>query len=270
VDTAKWKTYTNKTFNYSIKLPQDWNIGTSSQDLDYIVAINPPHTSEETDWFYIYGSMNEKSQNLIAHDLIWQNIIINGTSGTTAKTKKDNELDSYYLFTNSKHQTIEIDHFKKYPNNIYSQAFDQILSTFRFVNSELNIITVAKKITDNVTNKNASPVDFVIDAPKNSVVAYPYVTWNNSKFQFIRNDIEEHGNSEDTYSDEPFPNADILRAWRNNNGVFKLNPQGLTIGGYYLDHISLVKISPSETLTTTEVNQWKELLKTLRVVSVEN
>lgn len=56
-----------------------------------------------------------------------------------------------------------------------------------------------------------------------------------------------------------------VRIWKDEKGIFLINPQSIQLGNTYINNILITKLQPNTVFTTEEVNMWKQLLTTIEL-----
>lgn len=116
----------------------------------------------------------------------------------------------------------------------------------------------------------------VVHLPKDAVVEGDFITMSGAKYRVYVGGMEggdsdrcpmfEEERTQCTYDDEVLPNIDTFRVWRDNLGIFKLNPQSIKIQDLYISHFQIVKVSPSEEFAPEEVGSWRVILSNLTAI----
>lgn len=166
----------------------------------------------------------------------------------------------------------------------YTRLFDNILSSVRFYERQEPVVLrqgVYKYDLSGNKVIDEPAVDFVLDTSQTLEFANLTDLFE-TPIQF---DITSDGNSyrliiegnpaglcpmEDSgdgcgYRDESLNYAKIFRIWRDERGIFALNPQIFKIDGYSLGDIVLTKESPNILFSESEVELWRDLFNGIRI-----
>lgn len=123
-------------------------------------------------------------------------------------------------------------------------------------------------------NNDENHYDIIIKLPQGSATDNTNKTLilNGSKYKITGIDktfglcpMEDDG-SGCTYNDDSSGIAKPLRIWKDNSGVFALNPQSIILDGYSINNFKIYKESPNKIFTQEEINLWKSLLETIEIV----
>lgn len=136
-ETADWKTYSNTTYNYSIKYPSDWSVLTRG---DYQVHFLAPTTAKfnpdkEPGQGNIYIVMQKSGPSLSPIQYSSKKTIsISGTSATRYEgvpggQEPASKLTSTEIVIEKNNSQLEIVHGT---NDSYGSIFELMLSTFQF------------------------------------------------------------------------------------------------------------------------------------------
>lgn len=140
----------------------------------------------------------------------------------------------------------------------------------------LPLITSISKYDEKGNRLGDEPkMDFIFSLPKEAVVKSDGTT-SPHKIQLNEVDYElsfsqrtgglcpwEDNGSGCTYSDSTLKNSELLRIWRDNKGVFALNPQSIQLDGYYMDLLVVTK--PSGVFSEKDISVWKNILSTISI-----
>lgn len=115
--------------------------------------------------------------------------------------------------------------------------------------------------------------DIIIKLPQGSVIdnTNRTVILNGSKYRIGGENFVaglcpwEDDGSGCTYDDNNSGIAKPLRIWRDNKGVFALNPQSIPLDGYFINNFKIFKESPDKIFTQEEINLWKRLLEKIEI-----
>lgn len=297
--TANWKTYTDPKYNYSFKYPTRYEIEKPMFEAlpEGEVSFN---AGSKADSFWIdavsfNGTLDQFVSKYTAYDPVPKVVMTNlNVSSPLGELVNQNDTTiRLYKYTNHYDQNInpEAKDIINYTGFIVSGNFgyilrsengadnlfeiDQILSTFKFlVQSTPNPVNPNRLLLATVEGV----ANFVIDLPTDFSVSTQNnvsdVTFGNSTFQVIGNLGGMGGpcpmdNSDPScgYTDETVvKNIQILRIWKNKNGIFLINPQEIIIDGYDLNNIEIEKTKPNQVFTTAEVDKWRTVLQNITVV----
>lgn len=133
--TSNWKTYTNKTFNYSFLYPEDWEVFRQTND-DSVMSMRQKGTEN----IPIILNAHINSENLSADQIINSQV---GENYSKQKRIFNNIEWTYYhndisSLKNDTYITIEGSNYYQAGvstlfNNKYIPTFEKILSTFKFI-----------------------------------------------------------------------------------------------------------------------------------------
>lgn len=133
-DLVNWKTYTNSTYKYSVKIPTDWEAIRQSGD-DSVISIRPIGASNIPVIFNSQSNKNNLSLNTWIDNQLGKNYPreikkLNSYDAVFVhNTTSPYEFDVYYLTNGS----VVYELSGSTLNNDQLQIFDQILSTFKFL-----------------------------------------------------------------------------------------------------------------------------------------
>lgn len=64
--------------------------------------------------------------------------------------------------------------------------------------------------------------------------------------------------------DKTIPHVGTFRVWKDQNGIFALNPQEITFDEEYINNFKIYKDNPNTVFSQNEVESWESILRTLR------
>lgn len=132
-ETSGWKTYRSEYYGFEIKYPEDWSVIESEVYNNYIVLINNNDSLQQIEILKSSGPPPETMdmQIIESKTVIVDNIT---TTRELMQGRSEDNKGNYYLrvFIPVKsifyHADFNKDNFEE-----FSQIFDQILSTFKFI-----------------------------------------------------------------------------------------------------------------------------------------
>lgn len=117
-------------------------------------------------------------------------------------------------------------------------------------------------------------VDIVVTLPKGSKVDKNQVTINGVRYTVDVNVFASPCGMQITETDcgfdeEVAQDAEVLKVWRNNQGVFALNYISVKLNDYSLPSIFITKLAPDTYISFTEqeVATWKQIYSTIHIVN---
>lgn len=143
--TAEWETYTNTQYKFSFKHPSDWRI------------VSPSQEPKAQDIFIAYDSSSKDSylkQNPGGIDMSQQTIeVVNGIEVTRIKNNKD-VYQREYAIISLPNGTLKIEGTLDFETNTDQiSTFDQIISTFKFTDSDQAMDTSTWRTYTDLENK---------------------------------------------------------------------------------------------------------------------
>lgn len=183
-------------------------------------------------------------------------------------------VGGYLIYQNSQNQPKLIPLLQN--TKIKSQTPQPTSSPSATITETDNILRIIPYIfKENPQDEN--PYDIIIQLPQGSVIdnTNRTVILNGSKYKIAGEKqmfglcpMEDNGSS-CTYNDDNSGIAKPLRIWQDNSGVFALNPQSIKLDGYFINNFKIFKESPSKIFTQEEINLWKNLLETIKIVPLK-
>jgi len=131
IPTENWKTYTNTKYYYSVKYPDDWNF---KEDSNVYVYFYPKNESNYQTAISIWTTDKNTIFNPVigGEYRIVRNILINEQKIDIKKYKKG--PPDYYIKASIKNGDNTFNfRYSNHLNKKYEPYFDQILSTFKFI-----------------------------------------------------------------------------------------------------------------------------------------
>ncbi len=144
-EMANWKTYTNIPNGFSIKYPSEWNVKENTynkSDLPkFSVTIMPP-SKPDIEFPPIIGvRVYDNSSSLTLENFVKKQnpfsfqsttVVVSGVGGIKISLPGATNNDHIFLAFNKNIYDISLDHSVKKEDDINSETFNQILSTFKF------------------------------------------------------------------------------------------------------------------------------------------
>ncbi len=136
--TASWKTYTNEKYNYKIKYPKYWIVESDKNSKN--VVINNIEESENSVIIDVYSSQEELPKNAENLNLdLWlreqvqngefknlKDVYVNNIKGQQVEEVVSQKKVITTVYVNNDNMIYRI-------KNIASEYFDQMISTFEFI-----------------------------------------------------------------------------------------------------------------------------------------
>lgn len=147
IDTSNWKTYTNDLYGFSFKYPQNWisNRGGIYGDLLLSFDVLPTPYPNAEFAPYINMGVIKNPNNLSTLDYLtttepiynqadFTNLTIDGFNAVRGPLGGATLNDNVFVSKNGYLYHIRLDHSTRKEVDIPNSTFDQILSTFKFIN----------------------------------------------------------------------------------------------------------------------------------------
>jgi len=129
-DLANWKDYINTKYYYSVKYPENWIYKELSKDYVYF---NPQDVSDNDQSISIKVTNSKSVINpVIAEFETVRDITLNGQKIEIKKYKSGSSVYRYVATFKNQDDNFTFG-FSRYTDNKYEPYFDQILSTFKFL-----------------------------------------------------------------------------------------------------------------------------------------
>jgi len=125
VDTTDWKTYTDKTWKYSVMYPSDWKVYSYGKPVIYLL---PPKSVEPSDGSISVSLVLNVSEPRVPGSWIDYKLIDSKIYDGATWAAKNNLTNQILFWKNN----IEVDGQITNGPSISPEIFDQILSTFKF------------------------------------------------------------------------------------------------------------------------------------------
>jgi hypothetical protein len=308
--TTNWKTYTNSKYNYSLKYPDSWSIteifagseiGKPASSMSTSIAISPsdklsvPRFQLEIDdpsanlsisqtydlWF---KNLKENQYYVIDKQLTLNinNIQMDSLEGFSTDQSGIKVLNKAYFFNSSANKYFDILTTVD-SNSTNSAIIDQILSTFKFTNEDTSNAKNGEVFVGNAKDSSGKYAEFILDLPKE----WKLTSQDRSGYKITKEDISynllpnnnpgaggcptDNSQPDCTYNDTTqLGNIKTLRIWKNNGGVFMLNPQNILINGYMLNNFLVTKISPNTFFSQQEISDWENIFKNIKAIPSDN
>jgi len=141
-DTTTWKTYVNRTFGYTFRYPSDWNmLGEQNPESNTIVLSSPADSF--TFGVYVVNTTPNLLENLQTGLKQPKDITVAGVKATTGITfsgigvdTNPNDFSVHNITTIIEHNNSIYNISASPINSKYIDYYDQVLSTFKFLDQK--------------------------------------------------------------------------------------------------------------------------------------
>ena len=139
IDTVNWKTYTDKTWKYSVMYPATWKVYSYGKPVIYLL---PPDSVEPGDGSVSVSLVLNVAEPRIPSNWIDYKLIDSKIFDGATWAAKNNQNNQIYFWKN----TIEVDGQIIKSPVITQEIFETILSTFKFTESKDNLVILQNKL----------------------------------------------------------------------------------------------------------------------------
>jgi hypothetical protein len=192
--------------------------------------------------------------------LLLSNIIL--TKQKSVLLSKNKENAEYIKILERENSELQIENYEKQCDDTYPRIGEWLPYYYRSENP--NLLTISENLAIKMPADTSINNDFLVTIGNSIYVIHGLNPNKGSDAGLCPWEDDSTGCG---YSDEEnIANVKTLRIWKDNQGVFALNPQSIKLEKNYIKKFIIAKQYPNKYFTQEEILTWKEILKTIQLI----